>query len=434
MQKRGYTLIFMFLLLLPAFGRQTLDTVYTVRTDTLQKQQAGVTGVNESDLLLDMIARQSRDLYVKDSLQRDSIEKREAFLHDSLVQALQERELLLLAMLQSINDSLDVLLAAERAQKAYEDSILHDAYIRDSVAKQITANQGVQPLKLTPSIVKDRTEDAEEMKRLKKNIFSPWRTDALVQIQFAENYTSENWYQGGNKFNFNLLMLAKGNAVYTKNNIVWESLGEWRTGVANSPNDTLREYNVTDDLFRLYSKFGYQVFKKLYVSSSAEFRTSLWSVWNTNAQTVKTAFLTPIRFNLDLGLDYKPVKGLSIMFSPLSYKLIYALYSDQRVNVKSFGIEEGKNILNDVGSSLRVKWKWQPLREISLESEFYLYTNYKRVEIDWQTDCNFIINRFLSARLSLHPRYDNTVILAGDEKAKIQYKEMLSIGFSHKFN
>jgi hypothetical protein len=114
--------------------------------------------------------------------------------------------------------------------------------------------------------------------------------------------------------------------------------------------------------------------------------------------------------------------------------MIYALYSDERVNVKSFGIEEGKNILNDVGSSLRVKWKWQPLREIALETEFYLYTNYKRVEIDWQTDCNFIINRFLSARLSLHPRYDNTVILAGDEKAKIQYKEMLSIGFSHKFN
>lgn len=434
MQKRGFILIFLLLLMLSAFGQQAADTVYTVRTDTLRKQQAEVAGLNEADLLLDMIARQSRDLYVKDSLQRDSLEKREAFVHDSLVQVLKERESQLRAMLQSVNDSLDILLAAERAQKAYEDSLRRDAYMRDSVAKEITAQQGVQTLELTPSIVKDRQEDAEELKRLKKNIFSPWRTDALVQIQFAENYTSENWYQGGNKFNFNLLMLAKGNVVYTKNNILWESLGEWRTGVANSPGDTLREYNVTDDLFRLYSKFGYQVFKNLYVSSSAEFKTSLWSVWNTNAQTVKTAFLTPIRFNLDLGLDYKPVKGLSIMFSPLSYKMIYALYSDERVNVKSFGIEEGKNILNDVGSSLRVKWKWQPLREIALETEFYLYTNYKRVEIDWQTDCNFIINRFLSARLSLHPRYDNTVILAGDEKAKIQYKEMLSIGFSHKFN
>ena len=427
-------MIFLLLLMLSAFGQQAADTVYTVRTDTLRKQQAEVAGLNEADLLLDMIARQSRDLYVKDSLQRDSLEKREAFVHDSLVQVLKERESQLRAMLQSVNDSLDILLAAERAQKAYEDSLRRDAYMRDSVAKEITAQQGVQTLELTPSIVKDKQEDAEELKRLKKNIFSPWRTDALVQIQFAENYTSENWYQGGNKFNFNLLMLAKGNVVYTKNNILWESLGEWRTGVANSPGDTLREYNVTDDLFRLYSKFGYQVFKNLYVSSSAEFKTSLWSVWNTNAQTVKTAFLTPIRFNLDLGLDYKPVKGLSIMFSPLSYKMIYALYSDERVNVKCFGIEEGKKILNDVGSSLRVKWKWQPLREIALETEFYLYTNYKRVEIDWQTDCNFIINRFLSARLSLHPRYDNTVILAGDEKAKIQYKEMLSIGFSHKFN
>ena len=427
-------MILMLLLLLPAAAQQADTVVQIVRTDTLRKQQAGVTEMDEADLLLNMIARQSQELFVKDSLRRDSIEKREVFLHDSLVQALTERDSLLRAMLRNVNDSLDILLAAERAQKAYEDSLLRDAHIRDSVAKQITAEQGVKTLQLTPSIIKDRQEDAEELKRLRRNIFSPWRADAFVQVQFAENYTSETWYQGGNKFNFNLLMLAKGNAVYTKNNILWENLGEWRTGVANSPNDTLRKYNVTDDILRLYSKFGYQVFKNLYVSSSAEFRTSLWSVWNTNAQTVKTAFMTPIRFNLDLGLDYKPVKGLSIMLSPLSYKMVYAMYSDERVNVKSFGIEEGKNILNDVGSSLRVKWKWQPLREIALETEFYFYTNYKRVEIDWQTDCNFIINRFLSARLSLHPRYDNTVILAGDEKAKVQYKEMLSIGFSHKFN
>jgi len=423
------------LLLLPAAGQEAADTVVqTVRTDTLRKQQAGVTALQEADLLLDMIARQSQEKYVKDSLLRDSIAKREAFLHDSLVMVLTERDSLLRAMLRGVQDSLDILLAAERAQKAYEDSVQRDAYIRDSVAKQITSELGVQKLQLTPYLVKDSQEDAAELKRMRKNIFSPWRSDALVQVQFAENYATENWYQGGNTFNFNLLMLAKGNAVYKKDNYVWENVGEWRTGVANSPNDTLRKYNITDDLLRIYSKFGYQVFKNLYVSSSAEFKTSLWSVWNTNANTVKTAFLTPIRFNLDLGLDYKPVTGLSIMVAPVSYKMIYALYSDERVNVKSFGIEEGKKILNDVGSSMRVKWKWQPLREIALETEFYLYTNYKRVEIDWQTDCNFIINRFLTTRVSIHPRYDNTVILTGDEKAKVQFKEMISVGFSHKFN
>ena len=98
-----------------------------------------------------------------------------------------------------------------------------------------------------------------------------------------------------------------------------------------------------------------------------------------------------------------------------------------------YGIPADKNILNDIGSSLRIKYKYVPLREIVLETEFYFYTNYKKVEIDWQTTCNFIINRFMTARVSLHPRFDNTYIASGETKAKLQFKELLSVGFSHTF-
>ena len=89
--------------------------------------------------------------------------------------------------------------------------------------------------------------------------------------------------------------------------------------------------------------------------------------------------------------------------------------------------------MNDIGSSIRIKYKYAPLREIVLETEFYFYTNYKKVEIDWQTTCNFIINRFMTTRVSLHPRFDNTYIASGETKAKLQFKELLSIGFSHTF-
>ena len=55
------------------------------------------------------------------------------------------------------------------------------------------------------------------------------------------------------------------------------------------------------------------------------------------------------------------------------------------------------------------------------------------MELDLEVNCDFIINRFFSARVMLHPRYDNTVIYTGDEKAKMQFRELLSIGFAHKF-
>jgi hypothetical protein len=50
-----------------------------------------------------------------------------------------------------------------------------------------------------------------------------------------------------------------------------------------------------------------------------------------------------------------------------------------------------------------------------------------------EVNCDFIINRFLPARLMLHPRYDSTVIKEGDTKAKMQFRELLSIGFNHRF-
>ena len=89
-------------------------------------------------------------------------------------------------------------------------------------------------------------------------------------------------------------------------------------------------------------------------------------------------------------------------------------------------------MLNEVGSSLRVDWKWRPLREIIVETNFYFFTNYQRIETELEVNVDFIINRYFSAKLMLHPRYDSTVVTS-DQKTKIQFKEFISIGFSHTF-
>lgn len=143
--------------------------------------------------------------------------------------------------------------------------------------------------------------------------------------------------------------------------------------------------------------------------------------------------MTPFRFNLALGLDYKPVKGLSVVLSPAAFKLVYA-NDTIRSNYTGFGIEEGKKVLAEVGTSARVEWVWKPLREVALESKLYMYTNYKMVELDLEVACDFIINRFISARVMLHPRFDSSHKTEGEDKAKIQFKELISIGFAHKFH
>ena len=125
---------------------------------------------------------------------------------------------------------------------------------------------------------------------------------------------------------------------------------------------------------------------------------------------------------------------MDINISPATYKLVYALNANpEQVNVTDYGIEAGKNSLNELGSSVRIDWKWRPVREIIVEANFYFFTNYKRIETELEVDVDFIINRYLSAKVMLHPRYDSTVEIDPTRKTNIQFKEFISIGFSHTF-
>ena len=125
---------------------------------------------------------------------------------------------------------------------------------------------------------------------------------------------------------------------------------------------------------------------------------------------------------------------MDINISPGTYKVVYALHSDpDQVNVGDYGIEQGKNALSEVGSSVRVEWKWRPLREIELETKFYFFTNYKKVETELEIDVDFYINKYMSAKILLHPRYDGTVESTTDDKSRLQFKELISVGFAHTF-
>ncbi len=285
---------------------------------------------------------------------------------------------------------------------------------------------------LKKSLVKDAEEDRNEVLRAVREMRTPWRREAKIMVQLTQNYVSPNWYQGGSS-SFAVLSIFKGTAGYYTERFTWENTGEWRAGGSTVSGDSLRKINTTDDLFRIYSKANYRaVTNKLYYSFSAEFETRLFNTYKANTREKKSAPLSPLRVNLALGLDYKPVPGLSISFSPLAYKMVHV---GDTVNMKQtdYSIPVGQKTLNDVGSSVRVEYVWKPVREIALETKFYMYTNYKKVELDLEVNCDFIINRFFSARVMLHPRYDNTVIYTGDEKAKMQVRELLSIGFAHKF-
>ncbi len=266
---------------------------------------------------------------------------------------------------------------------------------------------------------------------IEKAKLGPWTHKANAYLQFSQNYVSQNWHQGGSD-NIAILGTLSGKLNYDdKANIQWENSAEWRAGFNSIEGDTIRALNTNDDIFRVNSKLGIKAGGAFFYSGLFDFATPLFETYKgVNSTVLKAAFLTPVRLNISAGLDYKYKKLLSVMLSPLSYKYIHL--NSSKVDPKLFGIKTGENVLSEIGSSLRIQANYAPSREMTFDSKFSFYTNYTKVEIDWEIIGNFQLNRFLSTRIIINPRYDNTVIMTGGEKAKLQFKELLTFGLSYR--
>ncbi|VBB48076.1 conserved exported hypothetical protein [uncultured Paludibacter sp.] len=259
-----------------------------------------------------------------------------------------------------------------------------------------------------------------------------WQKKARALFQFSQNYISSNWYQGGNS-NLALLSILSGQLLYDNlKNIQWENNVEWRAGFNSVAGDTLRKIATNDDLLRYTTKFGIKAFGNWYYSVSSEVSTQLFDNYKgINSNEFKSRLFTPVRVNIGVGMDYKYKKIFSMMIAPVSFKYIYA-NDTTNVNPNLFGIEKGENHLSEIGSSLKATLCYSPMMNWQIDSRLTFFTNYKKVETDWEIVNNFNFNRFISARLSFNPRYDNTIILKEGEKSKIQFKQLLSIGLSFR--
>lgn len=270
-----------------------------------------------------------------------------------------------------------------------------------------------------------------QLKKLRRNP-DRWIKELNVYVQASQNYMTSNWHQGGNP-NVTSLAGAVGKLDYHTDKFSWENRLDWKIGFSTVSEDTMRKINTSEDAFKFSSKAGYKVTKKWDVTTLFELSTPFVRTWRSNENTLTMAPFTPLKLNLSLGMDYKPVDGLSILISPVTYKMVHAAIRDERILVTDFGIDEGEKTLNDVGSSVRIEWIYKPHYMVEMTNIFNFFTNYKQVEIDWELTLNLQINHYFSARVSVHPRYDNTVIYEDGSKAKMQFKEVVSIGFSHTF-
>ncbi len=280
----------------------------------------------------------------------------------------------------------------------------------------------------------DLGSDIEDPIEVKARRPKFWTLKGNGSIQFSQNYYSANWYQGGEKSYAELSEFTFEANFDNKQKILWENKLEVQLGFQTST-DTVHNIKVTNNLLRLTSNLGYQAAKNWYYTASVVGYTQIMRYYDTNAYTYSTSFASPLDLTISVGMTYKfntknDMFSGSLMLSPIAYNMRYVGLDSLRSH---YNVPEGKKAYHNFGPSATLNFTFVPCKNVTWESRLYYFTNLSYVDMEWENTFTFTINKYLSTKLFLYPRFDDSCEAYKGEHGYFMFKEWLSLGLSFDF-
>lgn len=258
-----------------------------------------------------------------------------------------------------------------------------------------------------------------------------WNLKSSISLQFLQTYISSNWYRGGSSFK-NLLATWNVEANYdNKRGFKVDNKVEMRLGFQTDHNDEVHRFKTHSDQVRMTNKLGLKATKNWYYTILLQSWTQFYKGYRANDKKVYSDFMSPFESVLSVGMDYNlRIKNFEFntTLSPFAGKLKYC---DRKALVNNYGLRD-KHSRFEFGSNISGNFKWSIHKNIQWSGRIYYFTDYKKAQIEWENTIQFRLNKYLSTKLYLYPRFDDS---ANRKPGKnyFQFYEQLTFGVDLSF-
>jgi hypothetical protein len=291
-----------------------------------------------------------------------------------------------------------------------------------------------------------------------KDTISKWTTSFRPQL-ILNHLSLTNWASGGES------------SISAKSTLLHRS--EYKTNGATFIYDSKFAFGIvgyggkriekTEDRMDFNVSLSHRACDKWSYTSMLTFKSQFANGYKyPNDSTLISTFMAPGFINTSLGIKHKPNKHFEIFFSPASGKFTLVL-NQELADKGAFGVRRavrdslgnvmtaGRNLLGEFGMNFLANVSTNLGENIELTSTLNLYNNYLddntsnrwNIDVDWETNINFNINKFLQTVLFLHLKYDhntkfpNYQVVDGvqvlvSQSPKVQFKESIGIALTYK--
>lgn len=273
---------------------------------------------------------------------------------------------------------------------------------------------------------------------LKDTIQKTWRTGGSFATNINQGSLS-NWSAGGEKFSFSLNSSLDMFGYYKKEKHSWDNSLALAYGIVNTTSLGNRK---SSDRMDLTSKYGYALNPKLALSGLVNFRSQFANGYayykdmnGKDSLSLTSKTLQPAYILVSPGLDYHPVKNLSIFASPVTARWIVV----KDIFLKPiYNVPLNQNVKREIGAFASVNYQHTFQKTLSFKSKLDLFSNYKNnpqnVDVFFTNTITARILKFINFSLQLDLIYDDDTQNTNPGKGPApQILQLMGVGFAYSF-